>query len=98
MAQSITASERRWVKERSIRLQEMMAALDEDLPLLSGESRWISFWTEMRRIYSRTLIHLTTALATGDRNCLKAGTDGWLEVEALIQGAGHELDRSSTAH
>jgi hypothetical protein len=71
----------------------MLAALDEDLAQVKNPE-WAEFWEDMRRLYSRALLHLTTSARTGDRTCLETGRELWQEIADLIDLAERRLDAS----
>ena len=66
MGQTISRDERRWLEDRAARLRRMTAALDDDLDQVE-QVEWSLFWQDMRRLYTRTSIHLHTALETRDQ-------------------------------
>ena len=68
----------------------MTAALDDDLDQVE-QVEWSLFWQDMRRLYSRTSIHLQTALQTRDRQCLAQGQDLWARIEDRLVSADHRL-------
>jgi len=90
MDTSISRAERRWLEDRAARLRRMTAALDDDLDQVE-QVEWSLFWQDMRRLYTRTSIHLETALRTKDRKCLVTGQDLWSRIEDRLVSADHRL-------
>ena len=90
MGAHISRAERRWLEDRSARLRRMTAALDDDLDQVE-QVEWSLFWQDMRRLYTRTSIHLQTALQTRDRQCLAKGQDLWSRIEDRLVSADHRL-------
>ncbi len=90
MGTSISRAERRWLEDRAARLRRMTAALDDDLDQVE-QVEWSLFWQDMRRLYTRTSIHLETALRTQDRKCLATGQDLWGRIEDRLVSADHRL-------
>ena len=74
MRTQISRDERRWLEDHAARLRRMTAALDDDLDQVE-QVEWSLFWQDMRRLYTRTSIHLETALKTCDRQCLAQGLE-----------------------
>jgi hypothetical protein len=68
----------------------MIAALDDDLERLEPGD-WSRFWSDMRRLYSRTAMHMETALHTGDRDCLASSRGLWREIEDCLLTAQRRL-------
>jgi hypothetical protein len=90
MSSRISRAERRWLEDHVARLRRMTAALDDDLDQVE-QVEWSLFWQDMRRLYSRTSIHLQTALQTMDRQCLAQGQDLWTRIEDRLVSADHRL-------
>jgi hypothetical protein len=89
----ISSTEGAWAEERVERLRRMIAALDQDLDEVEN-AEWLEFWRDMRRLYSRASLFLTTAARTGDAGCLRNGRELWKEIEDLLQLAERRLGAS----
>ncbi len=90
MRQRLSRAERNWLEDHSSRLRRMMTALDDDLDKVE-QVEWSLFWSDMRRLYSRTAIHLETALRTRDRKCLETGQQLWETIEDRLVSAERRL-------
>ncbi|MFQ5669907.1 MAG: hypothetical protein ACE5HD_05225 [Acidobacteriota bacterium] len=91
MGSKLSRSERAWAAERLVRLGRMIDALDSDLPgVPPGE--WVEFWTDMRRLYTKARVYLSTGLETDDLRCLRSGRTMWQKLETLIQVAERRLE------
>jgi len=93
MRDRISRTQEVWAEERVERLRRMIAALDKDLDEVEN-AEWLEFWRDMRRLYSRANIFLTTAARTGDAGCLRNGRELWKEIEDLLQLAEQRLGAS----
>ena len=89
----ISSTEEVWAEKRVERLSRMIAALDQDLGEVKN-AEWLEFWRDMRRLYSRANLFLTTAARTGDAGCLRTGSELWKEIEDLLQLAERRLGAS----
>jgi hypothetical protein len=93
MTHAVTRADRDWAEERAARLRRMIAALDADLGGVAN-SEWAEFWRDMRRLYSRAALHLTTAAHADNPACLRTGRELWQEIKDLLQLAERRLDAS----
>ena len=90
MGKRLSRAERAWLEDHAARLERMTAALDDDLDQVN-QVEWSLFWQDMRRLYTRTAIHLQTALQTRDRQCLDQGQELWRTIEDRLVCAERRL-------